>query len=99
MISHINESIKAGKEPDELRPFSIISNAAARHLNIDIHVNDLYIRGLCPLPLKGNASTANQNANAGTQHLPVRGQDSESSTLTWELSQSMSMESEANVMN
>ena len=78
LISHINESIKAGKEPDELKPFSIISNAAARHLNIDIHVNDLYVRGLCPSPPKGNAPSV--NASAGKQNLQESGQDSSSST-------------------
>ena len=52
LVSHVKECLKSGKELNDLAPFSIISHAAKRHLNLDIHQNDLFTRGLCPSPRK-----------------------------------------------
>ena len=66
LVSLVKTSMEKGEPLDDMKPFSIVSTAAARHMNIQIDVNDLFVKGLCPSPPKGGQSEkrgASQSTN------------------------------------
>ena len=75
LVSLVKTSLEKKEPLDDMKPFSIVSTAAARHMNIQIDVNDLFVKGLCPSPPKGG-----QPENRGAGHPTNNTQPS--STLT-----------------
>lgn len=50
LASLFKNSIEKGEAMDDMAPFSIVSHAAARHFDIKITNNDLFLKGICPSP-------------------------------------------------
>ena len=72
LVSHIKDCLKSGLEIGDLAPFSIISHAAKRHLNLEIHQQDLITKSICPSPKKDqeNSSMATV-AESNQESLPL----------------------------
>ena len=51
LVAHFKQSLETAKAPDEMRPFSIVSKAALRHLHIDVSPHDLIAKTLCLTPV------------------------------------------------
>ena len=65
LVSHFKECLSKGTDLDDMKPFSIVSDAANRHLNLSMDANKLALKSICPSPIQSTAKPPDKNSQAG----------------------------------
>lgn len=66
LVSHFKECLSKGTDLDDMKPFSIVSDAANRHLNLSMDANKLALKSICPSPIQSTAKPPDKNSQAGS---------------------------------
>ena len=74
LVSVIKESLEKNKPLDDMAPFRIVSNAAARHMNVTFDAGDLFLKIIAPTPTSSPEKSHNtsQTHLGSPQHSPSR---------------------------